>query len=189
MEKHYKWQEYRDNISVKYTKEYQSWTSKQKKQWGHYLAGFWEGEGSMTVSFKEHKTSKFGLYIDPEVSLTQSVEGIHLLIWAKCHFRTGRVFLKSGTTNIWVYSITNRKSILENFVPFFEKHMFLWTGKQKTFTVYKEIILRLENKDHSSLEGAKEIARLGYQINSTKGKGRKRSLSEVLRFMDESNKV
>lgn len=74
-------------------------------------------------------------------------------------------------------------------MPFFEKHMFFWTGKQKTFTVYKEIILRLENKDHSSLEGAKEIARLGYQINSTKGKGRKRSLSEVLRFMDESNKV
>ena len=54
----------------------------------------------MTVSFKAHKTCKTGFYIDPEVSLTQNVGGIHLLFWAKCYFRNGRVNLKSGTTNV-----------------------------------------------------------------------------------------
>ena len=54
----------------------------------------------MTVSFKAHEACKTGFYIDPEVSLTQNVDGIHLLFWAKCYFRNGRVNLKSGTTNV-----------------------------------------------------------------------------------------
>ena len=31
-----------------------------------FLAGFIEGEGSLTVSVKEHKSSRFGYYVDPE---------------------------------------------------------------------------------------------------------------------------
>jgi len=173
-------------MSIKYEAEYQSWTSKKKKNWEHYLAGFWEGQGSMTVSFKEHKTCKVGYYIDPEVSLTQNVDGIHLLFWAKCCFKSGRVNLKSGSKDVWVYSMTNRRSIKENFIPFFEKHMFLWTGKQKTFEVFKDINERFERKEHHTLEGSKKIARLAYQMNSTKGKQRKRTLSQALSYMEQS---
>jgi hypothetical protein len=144
------WQIYRDIQSVKYEKEYRSLTNKQKKQWEPYLAGFWEGEGSMTVSFKEHSTCKFGFYIDPEVSLTQNVDGIHLLFWAKCYFRTGRVHLKSRSNNVWVYSMSNRRSILESFIPFFEKHMLAWTGKDKTFKIFKDIVCRLEKNEHQT---------------------------------------
>ena len=177
---------YRDKMSIKYTKEYQSWTSKNEKHWKYYLAGFWEREGSITVSFKAHETCKTGFYIDPEVSLTQNVDGIHLLFWAKCYFRNGRVNLKSGTTNVWVYSMTNRQSIVENFIPFFEKYMLPWTGKRKTFETFKEINIRFERKDHHSLEGSKEIARLAYQMNSTKEKGRKYTLPQILALMDQS---
>ena len=190
MKAQHEWKIYRDAMSIKYEAEYQSWTSKKKKNWEHYLAGFWEGEGSMTVSFKEHKTCKVGYYIDPEVSLTQNVDGIHLLFWAKCCFKSGRVNLKSGSKDVWVYSLTNRRSIKENFIPFFEKHMFLWTGKQKTFEVFKDINERFERKEHHTLEGSKEIARLAYQMNSTKGKlwlcQRKRTLSQALSYMEQS---
>jgi hypothetical protein len=160
-------------------------TNKQKKQWESYLAGFWEGEGSMTVSFKEHSTCKFGFYIDPEASLTQNVDGIHLLFWAKFYFRTGKVHLKSGSNNVWVYSMSNRRSILENFIPFFEKHMLPWTGKEKTFKVFKDIVCRLEKNKHHTLEGSKELARLAYQMNSTKGKARKRTLTQVIDLMEQ----
>ena len=79
--------------------------------------------------------------------------------------------------------MTNRQSIVENFIPFFEKYMLPWTGKQKTFETFKEINIRFGRKDHHSLEGSKEIARLAYQMNSTKGK---RTLSQALSYMEQS---
>jgi hypothetical protein len=142
----------------------------------------------MTVSFKEHSTCKFGFYIDPEVSLTQNVDGIHLLFWAKCYFRTGRVHLKSGSNNVWVYSMSNRRSILESFIPFFEKHMLAWTGKDKTFKKFKDIVFRLEKNEHQTLEGSKRLAKLAYQMNSTKGKTRKRSLTQIIHLMEQKSK-
>lgn len=153
-----------------YEKDYQGWSSKQKKKWEQYLAGLWEGKGSMTVSFKKNKNCKIEFYIDPKISLTQHEEGIHLLIWAKCYFRTGKLFLKPGYDNVWVYSVTNRRSILENFIPFFEKHMLPWTSKRKAFETFKEINLELDKKSHHSLEGFKKLTELGHQINSLEKK-------------------
>ena len=82
--------------------------------------------------------------------------------------------------------MTNRQSIVENFIPFFEKYMLPWTGKRQTFETFKEINIRFERKDHHSLEGSKEIARLAYQMNSTKGKERKYTLPQILALMDQS---
>jgi len=41
-----------------------------------YLAGFIEGEGSVNAGIKKNQTSQFGLYIDPEFSVTQHINGI-----------------------------------------------------------------------------------------------------------------
>ena len=44
-----------------------------------FFGGFIEGEGSISVSAKKGKSSKFGVYFDPEFSVTQHVNGsIHL---------------------------------------------------------------------------------------------------------------
>ena len=51
----------------------------------------------MTVSLKEDSDSKLGFYIDPQVSITQSVDSIHTLVWAKCYFQTGKIYLKPDT--------------------------------------------------------------------------------------------
>ena len=49
--------------------------------------------------------------------------------------------------------MTNRQSIVENFIPFFEKYMLPWTEKRKTFETFEEINIRFGSKDHHSLEG------------------------------------
>jgi len=40
-------------------------THEEQKRW--FLAGLFEGEGSLCVSIKEHPTARFGYLIDPRV--------------------------------------------------------------------------------------------------------------------------
>ena len=141
MKKHYKWQEYRDNISVKYTKEYQSWTSKQKKQWGHYLAGFWEGEGSMSISITKRNHQKFGIQLLPKVSIGQDQDALFILDWIQLYFGGyGSLGNRKKKPSFWTYHLQSRASIQKYFIPFYENYLFKRSGKRETFRIFKEIL-------------------------------------------------
>ena len=147
----------------------------------YYLAGFIEGEGSLTVSIKEHPTVKYGLHLDPEFFLYQHKAGVKLLELAQSVFGTGRIFPKQGSENVLVYSITSRRSLYEKVIPFFEKYM-IFSAKWETFLNFREIVVAMEErKEHHSREGLIRLFKLAYQMNPySKGKERKRSLEEVI---------
>jgi hypothetical protein len=147
----------------------------------YYLAGFIEGEGSVTVSIKEHPTIKYGLRLDPEFFLYQHKAGIKLLELAQDVFGTGRIFPKHGSENVLVYSITSRRSLYERVIPFFEKYM-IFSAKGETFQMFKEIVVAMEErKEHHTREGLIRLFTLAYQMNPySKGKERKRTLQEVI---------
>ncbi len=80
----------------------------EQQRW--YLAGFIEGEGSVCVSIKEHPTTRFGYYVDPEFFLYQHRDYPQLLELAQKMF--GRRFT-NGFARSWkpwsVRSIMRRK--------------------------------------------------------------------------------
>ena len=147
----------------------------------YYLAGFIEGEGSLTVSIKEHPTTKYGMHLDPEFFLYQHKAGIKLLQLAQEVFGTGRIFPKHGSENVLVFSITSRRSLYEKVIPFFEKYM-IFSAKWETFIKFREIVKAMEEtKEHHSQDGLIRLFTLAYQMNPySKGKERKRSLQEVI---------
>ncbi len=147
----------------------------------YYLAGFIEGEGSVTVSIKEHPTTKYGLLLDPEFFLYQHKAGIKHLELAQDVFGTGRIFPKHGSENVMVYSITSRRSLYEKVIPFFEKYM-IFSAKWETFERFREIVVAMEERqEHRTQEGLIRLFTLAYQMNPySKGKERKRSLQEVI---------
>jgi LAGLIDADG endonuclease len=59
----------------------------EQRNW--FLAGLIEGEGSLCVSIKEHKTSRFGYLIDPEFFIYQHKIRRGLLELAGSVFETG----------------------------------------------------------------------------------------------------
>ena len=144
----------------------------------YFLAGFVEGEGSFCVSIKKHHNSRFGYLVDPEFFIYQHVKGRKILEFAKQLFATGRIYPKPGNESVLVFAIDNRRSIVEKVIPFFDKYMIL-TAKNKEYGLFKEIVFSLENKKHLTKEGLIEMIKLTYQIEG-KGKGRKRSLEEVI---------
>ena len=145
-----------------------------------FLAGLIEGEGSLCISLKSHPTAKFGYYIDPEFFIYQHKSAGELLERAKTFFGTGTITPKPGNEDVLVFRILSRRSIIEKVIPFYEKYMRYGSGiKHRNFLMFKEAALALENKVHSTIQGALRLVDLAYSINHA-GKQRKRSKEEVI---------
>ena len=150
----------------------------ERQRW--FLAGFIEGEGSVCVSFKEHPTARFGLYVDPEFFLYQLRAYPQLLELAQQMFGTGRIFPKQGNERVLVYAITSRRSIAEKVVPFLRRYM-VDAPRKAIYDRFCDIVEAMERKEHYTPEGMVRIAQQAYALNPVaKGKARKRTLQEVI---------
>lgn len=152
----------------------------QPERFKWFLAGFIEGEGSLTVSIKHHESSRFGFYVDPEFLLTQHESGAKLLEMTRKFFRSGRISPKSGSPKVLVYSITSRQTLTTTVVPFFEKYVLPYSCKAEAFYRFREILEMMNRKEHHLAQGLCRIVEKAYQMNPySKGSGRLRTIEEV----------
>ena len=150
----------------------------EAKKW--FLAGFIEGEGSLCISIKESPTAKFGYYVDPEFFIYHHKKGREILKMAQEIFGTGRITDKSENGEVLVFSINNRRSLIEKVIPFFERYM-IFSTKKKEFEKFKEILEAMERKEHWTPEGLARIVEKAYTMNQAgKGKKRKKELLEIV---------
>ena len=153
----------------------------------YYLAGFVDGEGSFSVSVKKKPDMRFGWVIDPCFQVYQHKKNKHILEIFQQVFRTGYIKPKSPTSNVFVYCISNRRSLVEKVVPFFLEYKII-TSKWEDFLKFKEILERMENKEHHHLEGFKKIISLACQMNDS-GKQRKYSLGRIFSSLGSSEAI
>jgi hypothetical protein len=120
----------------------------------YYLGGFIEGEGSLNVSAKKNKTSRFGVYFSPEFNITQSVNGISNLYLALCIFETGRIRFKTGSRATFVFTINDTYLLKMKIIPFFEKYINLYGSQSKRHRtkIFNEILIRYQKKNHLTYE-------------------------------------
>ncbi len=145
-----------------------------------FLAGFIEGEGALTVSIKAHPTARFGYYVDPEFFLYQHHSGRQLLELARATFQTGRIYPKPGNPEVLVYAITDRRSLREKVIPFFERYIVPYSCKRETFERFREILDMMDHQEHLTPDGLVRIVEKAYAMNpSGKGRQRSSSLAEV----------
>lgn len=115
-----------------------------------FLAGFLEGEGSINVGAKKNATSRFKVYVDPEFSVTQHVNGVSNLYLAMCYFQTGRIRYKSNSNATLVYTIDNRQNLKEKVIPFYEKWIRPYgsLSKVKRTQTFKKLLQLFDEKAH-----------------------------------------
>ncbi len=143
-----------------------------------FLAGLIEGEGSLCVSIKEHKPSRFGYLVDPEFFIYQHRIRRGLLELAQSIFETGRILPKQGNEVVLVFSIVSRRMIVEKVLPFYERYM-AFSCKKRDYQLFREIVIAMEAKRHLDPHGLVEIVEKAYQMN-LEGKQRKRPIGEVV---------
>jgi hypothetical protein len=96
-------------------------------------------------------------------------------------FNAGSVLKKSGSENIYVFSIKGYKNMINLVIPFLQTYVQPFSGKVEEFNLFFEITNRCA-KGHNG-DKDKLIAMLELIYNKGKlgkGKERKRSLEQLL---------
>ena len=98
----------------------------------YWLGGFSEGEGSLSISIIKHDKAKFGILLQPEFNVAQHVNGLSILENFKLLFNNkGQICKKSGSYNVWVYTLKGIENLNNNLVPFFLHYVVPYFSKIK----------------------------------------------------------
>ena len=84
----------------------------------YFLGGFVEGEGSNSVSISINKNFKYGINIQPVFNVSQHQNGLDILSSFKELFKCGSLVKKSGSPDIYVYTLKGYKKIIKHVLPF-----------------------------------------------------------------------
>jgi LAGLIDADG endonuclease len=130
-----------------------------------WIVGFVDGEGCFSFSLIRNDKLRFGYQIQGEFTVVQHKRDIQLLYKLKEYFKCGVVAVNHGDR--YHYRVKNLTHNLEIILPFFETHCFK-TIKKFQLPVFKEICLRLKNKQHFTKEGFEEIKILVKKLSDLK---------------------
>ena len=153
----------------------------------YYLGGFFEGEGSCSVSISVGYNFKYGINLQPVFNVSQHINGIALLYSFKVLFEAGSVLEKSGSDLVMVYTIKGYKLIISRVLPFLETYVQPFSCKQKEYELFKDLVIKSSEGQQKEKETLIKMVKLAYTF-SGKGKGRKRSLDEILEIINNKEK-
>jgi LAGLIDADG endonuclease len=87
-----------------------------------WLGGFVEGEGSLVISIIKQDKAIYGILLQPEFNVAQHLNGLNILRNFKILFNNkGQICKKSGSPNVWVYTLKGIKNLNEYLIPFFKQ--------------------------------------------------------------------
>ena len=150
----------------------------------YFLAGFVEGEGSISLSVTIHKDFKYGVNIVPVFNVTQHKNGLVILNSFKELFKAGSIVEKSGSPDIFVYTLKGYKQIIRSVIPFFETYISPFSCKMEEYSIFKEVVLKYLEEDIRNKDTLIEWVKLSYSLTGI-GKTRKRPFSEILRIIQD----
>lgn len=153
----------------------------------YFLGGFVEGEGSNSVSITIHKDFKYGVSIQPVFNVSQHINGLSILNSFKELFNCGSVVKKSGSNEVYVYTLKGYKQIIEHVIPFLEVYVQPYSCKTKEYLIFKKICLDSAEGKQKNKESLIDMVKLAYTLEG-KGKGRKRELLEILQIIEDKSK-
>lgn len=165
----------------------------QDENYKFWLGGFVEGEGSLVVSLVKNARVTHGLALQPEFNVVQHENGIDILYSLQAIFEgKGSVHKKSGSEDVWVYSLKGTQNLHTLVLPFFKKYVITYSSKFKgeVFDKFSLIINKLNNNRNKtfSKEEIIDLIKLVYSYNpDTKGKSRKRTLQETIDIVNHQN--
>ena len=152
----------------------------------YFLGGFVEGEGSMSVSISINKDFKYGVNIQPVFNVTQHKNGLETLNSFKELFGEGSIVQKSGSPDIYVYTLKGYKKIIKEVIPFLETYVIPFSCKTEEYSIFKQIVLESSEGKQRNKDTLIELVKLAYTLQC-KGKQRKRELSEILMIIEDKN--
>jgi len=159
------------------------------KMWKRgFFTGIIAGEGSFSIKISKQKSSKLGIRITPVFSITMSQDNTQMIQNLKESIGHGGLYeyrkSKEGHSRMLKFSIESIEGC-KDIISFIEQHsdteLFRGTERFESYIVWKECVNMIDNKEHTTKGGAKKIAELRRDINSSQ---RSRDAEEVKNIID-----
>ena len=119
----------------------------------HYLAGFFDGEGSLIIRFKKDSRYASGFQIKPNIDIAQ--KNLEVLNKIKNDLKIGKIYYNKKE-KLWHYDIYKFKDI-ENFISIIKGKLIVKRDKLKKFEACISLIL---GKQHLDLIGLNKIRKI-----------------------------
>ena len=123
------------------------------------------------------KAITFGWQVHCTFQVYQHRDYEELLQELVMFFGCGKVRSKGPSSDVLTYAVDSLAALESKIVPFFEHYPP--RVKFRDFLLFADIVGRLRNKEHFSVDGLVQIVRLAYSMNAN-GKQRARSVEEVI---------
>jgi len=130
---------------------------KPKIQDPHWISGFVDAEGCFFVTFTNNSTG-VGLVF----KVTQHIRDDSLLKEFINYFNCGRYIISSKEAGDYI--VTKFSDINMKIIPFFNKYPILGS-KSLDFADFEQVAKLIENKDHLTAEGFKQISKIKSGMN------------------------
>lgn len=158
------------------------WLKNIPPDWGHYLAGFVDGEGSFNVSLRRKEDHTMGWQVVLTFNVSQ--KELYILSQLKKHLTCGRLQHRKDGINYYVCA--NPLAIMNRIIPFFRKYRFRSVTKKKNFSIFSQIAELVYRKEHLNREGLDKIIELREELNKGKGRKRKYSIQDWEEYKQEN---
>lgn len=93
---------------------------------------------------------------------------------------------KSGSPDIFVYTLKGYKQIIKYVLPFLESYVQPFSCKKEEFNIFKEIVILSSEGKQRHKDDLIYLVKLAYNLQG-KGKTRKRELSEILQIIEDKD--
>ena len=127
-----------------------------------WITGFVDGEGCFHVGINPNPEMRTGYQVLPEFTVVQHERDVRILQALKAHFGCGVV--RSNHGNRMAYRVRSQQHLLEQIIPFFEKHS-LKSRKRVDFMKFRRVLRMMAAGDHLTAEGVDRIRRIAAQMN------------------------
>jgi hypothetical protein len=117
-------------------------------------------------------------------TVTQHINGIDILNSFRDLFNAGAVTLKSGSDNIYHFTLKGYTIIIPNVLPFAEEFIVPFSCKLDEYNTFKYVIEQTAAGGQKNKETLIKLVKIVYTLEA-KGTKRKRELSEILSIIED----
>jgi len=150
------------------------------QQFGAYVSGYVDGEGSFSVSLYRRNRLRIGWEVRPSFSVCQKHEKAEVLGLMLQYFNCGSI-RNCTTDNVDHYEVRRIDDLLKVIIPHFKRFPLL-SARQANLQPFKNICLLVKAGQHLKHDGLKRITQLIDQMDvSTR---RKHSLKDIAATLD-----
>lgn len=129
-----------------------------------FITGIIDAEGAFMIKIRKLTSLRAGWAIEPTFEISLHLKDLDLLNLIRNYFGNISNIRIIENKKICVFSVRSLIDIVSKILPHFDNYSLI-TQKQADYLLFKKVILMMQNKEHLTKEGIKNIINIRASMN------------------------